>query len=521
MIFHKPNFPRNVSDQEIRWLATPAALASFVLFSVLIYIGIHNILAGQPNPTPLVLGIGGMVYATLLFYFIMPIPSRVQRWKWVIAIINAVAIGYSLGLLDETYNIIPQVILILIAAIMVIVWDRVVTYAFIFMTDGLALLLRHGSNYVLTDVINRLSLMVLAVIITETIHRFVTTSGSRIKRLQILNEFAREIGASLNVDEVIKLVSAAIQNAIEADTYFLGIYNNEKINLHLIYDEGEFFPAQEADLGGSLSGWVIRHKSSLFIPDLRKAVELDGVDVVLIGKQKSNLCWMGVPMVSGHVVGMIVAASYTPNQFDRTDLELLENLAQQAALALDNAAHHAEVERRSHLDSLTNAFNHGHIVRTLHAEAKRSIESNAPLSLIMLDIDYFKQYNDNYGHPLGDQILTLLTESIHKYIHSTDAIGRWGGEEFAIVLPGANGSQAVVVAQRIRDTMNTISLRAKDGQTVPVPTVSQGIAVFPEETNDVDRLIDLADQRLYIAKERGRNQIEPSLEHWDRLKTEA
>ena len=132
----------------------------------------------------------------------------------------------------------------------------------------------------------------------------------------------------------------------------------------------------------------------------------------------------------------------------------------------------------------------------------------------MLDIDFFKQYNDTFGHPIGDEILVSLCVIIRSHIKSTDSIGRWGGEEFAIALPNTDGHQAALVAQRIRETLGSLKIRNSEQFTIPIPTISMGLAVFPLETNDTTKLIDLADKRLYTAKERGRDQIEPALAFW-------
>jgi len=133
----------------------------------------------------------------------------------------------------------------------------------------------------------------------------------------------------------------------------------------------------------------------------------------------------------------------------------------------------------------------------------------------MLDVDFFKQYNDTYGHLFGDTVLQSLVSAIRSHIKSTDFVGRWGGEEFAIALPGANGQQALMVARRIQTTMSDMKLSHAEKGKVPAPTVSQGIAIFPLETDDIYKLIDVADQRLYIAKERGRNQVEPDEKYWE------
>jgi diguanylate cyclase (GGDEF)-like protein len=305
------------------------------------------------------------------------------------------------------------------------------------------------------------------------------------------------------------LLNAAFQNAVEADTYFVGIREGDEMRLELVYDDGEYFENQRVKLEGSLSAWVLDNQKSLFLPDLRKEVVLPGVRLVLLGKHKTNLSWMGVPMKSEDVNGIIAIGSYRPNAFDRADLELLSNLAQHAAQALHNTHQHEEVELQSKLDSLTGVYNHGNFLKLLKDQADRASVERQPLGLIMLDVDHFKQYNDSYGHLVGDEVLTALCRSIKLHIKNADAVGRWGGEEFAISLPNASADQAQRVALRIRETMSTLLIHDQEDKAIPFPTVSQGIAIFPIERNDIIDLIDLADQRLYIAKERGRNQIEP------------
>jgi diguanylate cyclase (GGDEF)-like protein len=229
---------------------------------------------------------------------------------------------------------------------------------------------------------------------------------------------------------------------------------------------------------------------------------------------------MGVPLKSVNVTGIIALGSYRPNAFDRADMELLSNLAQHVTLALNNTFQHAQVEEQARLDSLTGVYNHGYFLKRLAEQAEVSLSTHTPLSLIMMDIDYFKQYNDTFGHLVGDQILNTLCTAIKQHIKQADAVGRWGGEEFIISLPGASGTQALRVAQRIGQTMSRLRVEDMEGRAIPVPTVSQGIAVFPDEANEIFRLIDLADQRLYVAKERGRNQIEPKPDHWEKIQAE-
>jgi diguanylate cyclase (GGDEF)-like protein len=212
-------------------------------------------------------------------------------------------------------------------------------------------------------------------------------------------------------------------------------------------------------------------------------------------------------------------ASYKANAFTQTDMELLTNMAQHAALALDNTVHHRQVEEQSHMDSLTGTYNHGFFLKALQELVDDARIGNQVISLIMLDIDFFKRYNDSFGHQVGDLVLTKLCETIQQNIKKGDFVGRWGGEEFVIALPGAKGDQAHQVAKRIQKNMQELVIQHPKYEKIPSPTVSQGISVFPDEADDMDRFIYLADQRLYKAKERGRNQIEPVPSHSDKIQS--
>lgn len=517
-MFRRLIFPKEVSDQEARHLAGPAALAIMILCGFLILAGAFQLLDGEPGLPAILLGLAGLLYAMTVFYVIFPYSNRLQFSKWPIVVGCVFAVSCLDLFLVGTLGLISRIILVLIGAILILLWERRAAYLFL-VASGLVYLVLLTGNYLperrlLVD----LGFFLLAAVVVETLQMLVETNRNRILRLQAINEFARQVGSSLETEQVLSLVGEALLKAIKAETYFFGLIEAGQITLHLLFDEGEDFSPTSAPIEGTLSGWVARNQRSLFIPDLRNDVELEGVNLILLGHAKTNLCWMGTPIRAERVNGIMAVASYTPNSFNRTDLELLENLAQQAALALANTYHHAEVEAQSRLDSLTGVYNHGHIVTLLNREAELSLSSGQPLSLIMLDIDFFKRYNDNYGHLVGDQVLVRLTQAIREHIKPTDAVGRWGGEEFAIVLPGASGPQAQLVAERLCETVNSLSIFDREGQRLPFPTVSQGLAVFPDEANRVFQLIDLADQRLYVAKERGRNQIEPEAGHWKYLK---
>jgi len=357
---------------------------------------------------------------------------------------------------------------------------------------------------------------IISIVIVETLLRIKATTRQHIHRLETINKVSRQIMLSLETDQTISLLNATMQEALEADTYFVGIVKDNMISLDLFYDDGEYFNGLQIPLEGTLSGWVIKNQRELFLPDLRDEVELEGIsEIVTGGKKRTSLSWIGVPLKASNVTGVISLGSYKPNAFDSGDMELLSNLAQHITLALDNTIRHSQVEEQARLDSMTGVYNHGYFLKKLAEQAQDS--NNTQMSLIMLDIDYFKQYNDTFGHLVGDRILKTLCTAIKHHIKQTDTVGRWGGEEFVISLPGASGLEALRVAERIGETMALLQIEDREQKTIPVPTVSQGIAVFPIEADEIYRLIDLADRRLYMAKERGRNQIEPIPEHWENI----
>src|SRR6266498_1763785 len=356
---------------------------------------------------------------------------------------------------------------------------------------------------------------IIGIVVVESVIRIKNTTQQHIHRLETINRISRQIMLSLETNQTISLLNATMQEALEADTYFVGTVQDNDIQLDLFYDEGEYFNGIRVPLQGTLSGWVIKNQRELFLPDLREEVQLEGVTRVLMGKEKTSLSWIGVPLKASNVTGIISLGSYKPNAFDSGDMELLSNLAQHVSLALDNTIRHAQVEEQARLDSLTGVFNHGYFLKRLAEQATEVSAANKPLSLIMLDIDYFKLFNDAYGHLVGDRILKTLCTAIKHHVKQTDAVGRWGGEEFAISLPGATGADAARVSERIGQTMAMLQIEDREQNPIPVPTVSLGIAVFPGEANEVFRLVDLADRRLYVAKQRGRNQIEPDPGYWE------
>src|SRR5207253_11204942 len=161
----------------------------------------------------------------------------------------------------------------------------------------------------------------------------------------------------------------------------------------------------------------------------------------VVGASTQSL--ISVPlMAKSKMVGVMSAQALAAEAFDQDHLRLLTSIAGQAALALENAKLHAEVHEQAQRDPLTGVYNHGVFIDKLHSVLRQASTHKHSVTLIMLDIDRFKPYNDTYGHMVGDDVLRSIVVAIQNHLKSTDIVGRWAGEEFGIILPDGTRTQA-------------------------------------------------------------------------------
>ncbi|MBS0307623.1 MAG: sensor domain-containing diguanylate cyclase, partial [Proteobacteria bacterium] len=216
------------------------------------------------------------------------------------------------------------------------------------------------------------------------------------------------------------------------------------------------------------------------------------------------------------IIGSISLVDYAPRIFSETDGRLLADLAalveREIHLKSVNASQvnlqrqNKSLRRKSLIDPLLGTWNRGAIMRILMVEADRCEKQNLPLSLIVVDLDHFKKINDTHGHPAGDEVLVKVASRLRSCIRPQEALGRYGGEEFLVVLPGACHETALAVAERMRqavamqpETVGAVALNL---------TISAGVAStaqFPSATTE--ELISRADVALYAAKDAGRNRV--------------
>jgi diguanylate cyclase (GGDEF)-like protein len=205
--------------------------------------------------------------------------------------------------------------------------------------------------------------------------------------------------------------------------------------------------------------------------------------------------------------GIVVADNlFTHKPISRDDMRMFIMLANQAGLAIENSRLYEQMVIKSHTDSLTNLWNHGYFQFLLQEEIDKSKAIHMPVSLVMLDIDYFKNYNDTLGHQMGDRVLEEIAKVLKDYSRKIDKVCRYGGEEFAIILPQTNKKEAYFIAERLRESVEKHTFVQEEVQPRKRITVSIGIATFPEDAEAKSELIAFADKLMYKAKAEGRNK---------------
>jgi diguanylate cyclase (GGDEF)-like protein len=237
-------------------------------------------------------------------------------------------------------------------------------------------------------------------------------------------------------------------------------------------------------------------------------------------KQKNRLhyrtrSFVSVPlMIEDRVIGVLNLSDKTTGEvFDEEDLRLIQSIATHAAVVVERNEFYYKSEALKKLtitDSLTGLLNRRYVLERLKDELSRSERHSHPMSLLMLDLDGFKCYNDSQGHIFGDNVLKATAETLLSTVRTMDIVARYGGDEFIIILPETARSMAVYISERIRSNVEELRLPPLNTPTMECRplTTSIGIVCYPENGDTVEGLLENVDKALYRAKTNGKNRME-------------
>lgn len=223
-------------------------------------------------------------------------------------------------------------------------------------------------------------------------------------------------------------------------------------------------------------------------------------------KSGSYIC---IPITIGNeTLGILQLYSKSRYFFDEIVVSKVKSYIEVAKPIISSKRAMQQLNKKAYTDKLTKLYNRNFLEMYLENQLEATNISKEKLSVIMMDIDHFKNVNDKYGHTVGDVVLTVFAQVILRCIRKTDLVARYGGEEFIAILPATDTKTAVGIAERIRETIATEPMPKNGDTTIPHITCSLGVATYPIHADNKNNIIKVADIALYKAKQGGRNRVE-------------
>jgi len=339
----------------------------------------------------------------------------------------------------------------------------------------------------------------------NTLERTNEKLESRLAEIFFTHEFFKALTSFTSVADVTSLIVDGANGILGAEISCVYLFDGDKRSLTLRASQGrpkEYF-MEKAEVDGTILGRAL-HGDPVQEVDTQE----DATPLVWTTHSSEIRSQVAVAMRMGDsLIGVIVVASSTYREFSSTEIERLEVISNQASLALQNALLHEELERLSVTDRLTELYNHGYFQQRLDEELGRAKRFGHPLSLIMLDIDDFKEFNDSFGHPRGDKVLQSVASVIRDNLREMDVAARYGGEEFVVVLPETDTEGALMVGERIRERIGRYPFIGADDLPTVRKHVSIGVATYPIHAESQSDLIEMADRAMYAVKHSGKNRV--------------
>jgi diguanylate cyclase (GGDEF)-like protein len=326
--------------------------------------------------------------------------------------------------------------------------------------------------------------------------------------LHNLVEASNEIYSILNFRQLINSALLTIIGQLGIQSSFAMMYDASKHVFNKNFQKG----IQEAEIQtltfsieSEIARYFVKHPAPVYVDDIKGGRALQA----FVSKLKKVKISVIAPILySERLHGVIgVGEKLYGSKFEQTDFELFHVLINIISISIENATHYEEVKNLSLTDAMTNLHNYRYFSIRLKEELNRARRNKTKVSLLILDIDHFKNYNDTLGHQTGDEALRTLGRVLKSTVRDEDVVSRYGGEEFCIILPGISKKGILTLGERVRRIIELHKFYKETVQPGGRMTVSLGGATYPDDAKNPDDLVQRADQALYKAKNYGRNQL--------------
>ncbi|MDY6903061.1 MAG: sensor domain-containing diguanylate cyclase [Thermodesulfobacteriota bacterium] len=333
--------------------------------------------------------------------------------------------------------------------------------------------------------------------------------NERVLELYTLYNISRTLSTSFQVADMFEVVMGLIGEALNVDQYSLMFLDDERHKLLIKASHGMpegLVVDGEISLEEGVAGKVIKTGKPLLVNDISH--EKDFFYFPNSGIDKGS--YLGVPLKNpeGLIMGVLNAHKPLINGFAQSDVRLFTAVAENVGIAINNAFTFQQTRELIRKDELTGLYNRRYFFERLEREVYRARRYDRTIALLMIDIDHFKEYNDTYGHLRGDQALKKIARLFVDILRKIDVVGRYGGEEFVVLLPETGKEEAIIVAEKLRNAVSLMDLNS-DAANLDAHylTITTGVSAIPVDANEPLLAIDLADKALYMGKAQGRNRV--------------
>lgn len=324
--------------------------------------------------------------------------------------------------------------------------------------------------------------------------------------LGVLYEAAKAMSSSLEMASMLETLVRVPCRAFgyEYGAILLADERTGELVVEATYGDSPETRGYRVPPGKGVTGAVARTGKAELLTDVRRDGRYIPVNLPTVAE-------VAVPLIQeGRVIGVFNVESTRAGSLGPRDVSILTALAGYASIAIRNARLYSQTEELALTDGLTGLYNHRHLHQAMGRMLDRCRREEQPLSLIMLEIDNFKRYNDTYGHQRGDEVLRIVADLLRKGSRAADLVARYGGDEFMIVLPNTRKETAIEVGERLRRTIEAYPFQL-GGNTLTSITLSVGVAAGPDDGEQVDALVDAVDRAQYAAKRSGGNKVQSAL----------
>lgn len=336
-----------------------------------------------------------------------------------------------------------------------------------------------------------------------------STLERRNRELEVLIEIGKALTSTLDLEAVLNLIMNQLSRLLQSRAWSLLLRDAESGELTFeiaVSPVAGRLKGERLRRGQGVAGWVAESGTPLLIPDVREDLRFaDTFARASAFVTRSVVC---VPITSrDRVLGVIELVNGTQEEsFTQADLQILATIADYAAIAIENARNFKRISELVITDDLTGLYNGRHLHALIEEEIERVRRFGGKLSLIFIDLDFFKTINDTRGHLVGSRTLTEIGRLIRGNIRKVCKAARYGGDEFVIVLPNTGKSGAMTLATKLRELFREHEFLDEDGVPFNL-TASFGLATYPDDARSKDDLIRLADQAMYRVKETTRDAV--------------